>query len=50
MIIVRVGQSEVSDLSVISNAIEKAKKQKRNALLMLVNFEGNDRFVAVEIF
>ena len=50
MIIVRVGQSEVSDLSVISNAIEKAKKQKRNALLMLVNFEGSDRFVAVEIF
>ena len=50
MIIVRVGQSEVSDLNVISNAIEKAKKQKRNALLMLVNFQGNDRFVAVEIF
>ena len=50
MIIVRVGQSEVSDLNVISNAIEKAKKQKRNALLMLVNFEGVDRFVAVEIF
>mgnify|MGYP001337446030 CR=1 FL=1 len=50
MVIVRVGQSEVSDLSVISNAIEKAKKQKRNALLMLVNFEGVDRFVAVEIF
>ena len=50
MIIVRVGQSEVSDLSIISNAIEKAKKQKRNALLMLVNFEGADRFVAVEIF
>ena len=50
MIIVRVGQSEVSDLNVITNAIEKAKKQKRNALLMLVNFEGADRFVAVEIF
>ena len=50
MVIVRVGQSEVSDLSIISNAIEKAKKQKRNALLMLVNFEGTDRFVAVEIF
>ncbi len=50
MIIVRVGQSEVSDLNIISNAIEKAKKQKRNALLMLVNFEGSDRFVAVEIF
>ena len=50
MIIVRVGQSEVSDLSVITDAIEKAKKQKRNALLMLVNFEGADRFVAVEIF
>ena len=50
MIIVRVGQSEVSDLNVISNAIEKAKKQKRNALLMLVNYQGTDRFVAVEIF
>ena len=50
MVIVRVGQSEVSDLSVISKAIEKAKKQKRNALLMLVNFEGTNRFVAVEIF
>ena len=50
MVIVRVGQSEVSDLNVISNAIKKAKKQKRNALLMLVNFEGADRFVAVEIF
>ena len=50
MIIVRVGQSEVSDLNVISDAIEKAKKQKRNALLMLVNFQGTDRFVAVEIF
>ena len=50
MIIVRVGQSEVSDLNVISDAIEKAKKQKRNALLMLVNFQGADRFVAVEIF
>ena len=50
MVIVRVGQSEVSDLNVITKAIEKAKKQKRNALLMLVNFEGNDRFVAVEIF
>ncbi len=50
MIIVRVGQSEVSNLNVITNAIEKAKKQKRNALLMLVNFEGTDRFVAVEIF
>ena len=50
MIIIRVGQSEVSDLNVVTNAIEKAKKQKRNALLMLVNFEGTDRFVAVEIF
>ena len=50
MIIVRVGQSEVTDLNVISEAIEKAKRQKRNALLMLINFEGNDRFVAVEIF
>ena len=50
MIIVRVGQSEVSDLDVISNVIEKAKKQKRNAILMLVNFNGSDRFVAVEIF
>ena len=28
MIIVRVGQSEVSDLNVVSNAIEKAKKKK----------------------
>ena len=39
-----------SNLNVITNAIEKAKKQKRNALLMLVNFEGSNRFVAVEIF
>ena len=50
MVIIRVGQSEVSNISVVSKAIEKAKKQKRNALLMLVNFDGSNRFVAVEIF
>ena len=44
------GIGKSSFISIISKAIEKAKKQKRNALLMLVNFEGTDKFVAVEIF
>jgi len=50
MIILRVGQTEVSNVDVISNAISTARKQKRNALLMLVNYNDSNRFVAIEVF
>ncbi len=49
MVILRVGQAEVKDVSVISDAIKSAKKQKRKALLMLVRTQQGNRFVAVEI-
>ena len=49
MIILRVGQVDVQDVSVIADAIKSAKKQKRKALLMLVRTEQGNRFVAVEI-
>ena len=50
MVILRVGQTEVNDVNIIVQAINTARKQKRNALLMLVNYNGSNRFVAVEIF
>ena len=49
MVILRVGQAEVRNISVIVNAIKSAKKQKRKALLMLVKVSQGKRFVAVEI-
>ena len=49
MIIIRVGQTEVNDVKIISKAIDTARKQKRNALLMLVSYKGSNRFVAIEI-
>ncbi len=49
MVILRVGQVDVKDVSVISEAIKSAKKQKRKALLMLVRTDQGNRFVAVEI-
>ena len=49
MVILRVGQAEVKDVSVISDAVKSAKKQKRKALLMLVRTQQGNRFVAVEI-
>ena len=49
MVILRVGQSEVDDISVISNAIKSAQKQKRKALLLLVKVENGTRFVALEL-
>ena len=49
MVILRVGQSEVDDISVISNAIKSAQKQERKALLMLVKVKDGNRFVAVEV-
>ncbi len=49
MVILRVGQAEVDDISVITNAIKSAQKQSRKALLMLVKVKDGNRFVAVEI-
>ena len=49
MVILRVGQADVKDISIINEAIKSAKKQKRKALLMLVKTEQGNRFVAVEI-
>ena len=33
MVIVRVGQSEVSDIGIVSKAIEKAKKTKKKCII-----------------
>ena len=49
MVIIRVGQIEVNSLEVIDNAIKKALKQKRKALLLLVKVENGTRFVALEL-
>ena len=49
MVIIRVGQIEVKSLDVIDNAIKKALKQKRKALLLLVKVENGTRFVALEL-
>ena len=49
MVILRVGQAEVDNLEVISEAMKTAKKQQRKALLMLVKVKEGKRFVAVEI-
>ena len=49
MVIIRVGQIEVNALDVIDNAIKKALKQKRKALLLLVKVENGTRFVALEL-
>ena len=49
MVIVRVGQIEVNSLSVVDEAIKKALKQKRKALLLLVKIENGSRFVALEL-
>ena len=49
MVIVRVGQIEVNSLSVVDQAIKKALKQKRKALLLLVKIENGSRFVALEL-
>ena len=49
MVIIRVGQVEVNTLDVIDNAIKKALKQKRKALLLLVKVENGTRFVALEL-
>ena len=49
MVIVRVGQIEVSSLSVVDEAIKNALKQKRKALLFLVKVENGSRFIALEL-
>ena len=49
MIILRVGQVEVDNLDVIEDAFKRAKKQKRKALLMLIQVKDEKRFVAIEI-
>ena len=49
MVIVKVGQIEVNSLDIIDDAIKNAIKQKRKALLLLVNVEGKTRFVALEL-
>ncbi len=49
MVIVKVGQIEVSSLDIIDEAIKNAIKQKRKALLLLVKVEGGTRFVALEL-
>ena len=49
MVIIRVGQVEVNSISVIDEAIKKAVKQKRKALLLLVKVKNGTRFVALEL-
>ena len=49
MVIVRVGQIEVKSLNVIDKAIQKEKKKKRKAILLLVKVENGTRFVALEL-
>ena len=49
MVIIRVGQIEVSSMNVIDDAIKNALKQKRKALLLLVKVDDGTRFVALEL-
>ena len=49
MVIIRVGQIEVSSMNVIDDAIKNALKQKRKALLLLVKVDNGTRFVALEL-
>ena len=49
MVIIRVGQVEVNSINVIDEAIKKAIKQKRKALLFLVKVKNGTRFVALEL-
>ena len=49
MVIIRVGQVEVNSINVIDEAIKKAIKQKRKALLLLVKVKNGTRFVALEL-
>ncbi len=49
MVIIRVGQVEVNSIYVIDEAIKKAIKQKRKALLLLVKVKNGTRFVALEL-
>ena len=49
MVIIRVGQVEVTSLNIIDDAIKNAIKQKRKALLLLVKVENGTRFVALEL-
>jgi serine protease Do len=49
MVIIRVGQVEVNSIIVIDEAIKKAIKQKRKALLLLVKVKNGTRFVALEL-
>ena len=49
MVIIRVGQIEVSSMNVIDEAIKNALKQKRKALLLLVKVDNGTRFVALEL-
>ena len=49
MVIVRVGQVEVNSLDIIDQSLQNAIKQKRKALLFLVQVENGTRFVAIEL-
>ena len=49
MVIIRVGQVEVTSLEIIDDSIKNAIKQKRKALLLLVKVENGTRFVALEL-
>ena len=48
-VITRVNQEVVSGPSDVVSAVEKAKAAHRKSILLLVEREGNQRFVAVDL-
>jgi len=48
-IIVEINQQSVSSAKDVQDAIEKAQKDKRSSILLLVNHDGDVRFVALKL-
>jgi serine protease Do len=48
-IIVRIGSDEVRTVADVVKGIEQAKTDQRNAVMLLVNRQGDERFVAVKL-
>ena len=48
-VITRVNQAAVTDPADVVRAVEKAKEAHRKSILLLVERQGNQRFVAVEL-
>jgi serine protease Do len=48
-IIVRIGSDEVHTVADVAKGIEQARTDQRNAVMLLVNRQGDERFVAVKL-